>query len=946
LIKNSSNSTMEKPWSKVPKQFKLEKTADKNSLVVNDIKNSDKKMDDEKYVKKTDELFDVKRNKIIRDIDTINKHVIRKEIEIRKLNDANADLVKKNNELKQISEEFKKKYQEELKEKLSVVQDNQKLAFKMQQIISARGDSTDDKKYEMLVATIKDKDTKLVKLTELIAPLRKRVKEQEGLVDELTLVKSEKKGLMEVNEEIVREIASLNDRHLKAISSKDKQLAMLQEKSSRLMSETKRILEEEKSDFAGQGSKLALERKRVEELKRSVSAERMGIEDIKTALIEEKKIIEDSKRLIDEENDIIEEEKRIIDEEWGDIGRKKKEISEAENEFSEKVKALMEENEKVAVEKSMLEVELTKAHEELRIDKGESKSEDTINEILQQNESAIKSLESENVKNISELNKKEKQISVLKNRLDKQEDNLKTTELKLNEEISIKDGMIQDLEFQVSQQKSKEKEEFSRHKEEIDRLKVKIGVLNNNNKRRRSDEQCCNNSPKKLKPLDETIDVVVMQEVVADKEGGSVVDEDLNTEEVLIDEIIDKQVDSDEIEELTTNVGTDIDILVSEDYNAAVEVMTSTTIEDADTEVSASQTLSPANNESNENEPVEVDISEDGAAPETDPALANDASDSEAVKDPSALKLIEAMNDFESLIKSSRNQDTLVVKEVAQPDEPATESAPELNKANQLIKQVEDIIGQTKIINIINTAKKTESIRDVFDDSDEESENEVTIADPSPDMIQEVVDMPTPQTIKVRDMTSICESKDDSVANDVIIPTNSGDISIEISEEDETVKKKALEDAGKLKSQVTDVVKLSLNKFFQIVDGVQTKEDLESLIARFSNHFSEEIISSHLEKNASAAGITMTRDHKRSLVDQIIFYFEIKKSVNMNLRKHIHPSSPQFVTLSSDLSNQFSKDIMESHRTMFNSLTGLALTPDNHQWIGNNINFKMSSSQK
>eukprot|EP00091_Calanus_sinicus_P013061 TRINITY_DN29095_c0_g1_i1.p1 TRINITY_DN29095_c0_g1~~TRINITY_DN29095_c0_g1_i1.p1 ORF type:complete len:116 (-),score=25.28 TRINITY_DN29095_c0_g1_i1:17-364(-) len=114
---------------------------------------------------------------------------------------------------------------------------------------------------------------------------------------------------------------------------------------------------------------------------------------------------------------------------------------------------------------------------------------------------------------------------------------------------------------------------------------------------------------------------------------------------------------------------------------------------------------------------------------------------------------------------------------------------------------------------------------------------------------------------------------------------------------------------------------------------------------RFSNQFSEEIISSHLEKNASTAGITMTRS-TRVLGGSDYFHFEIKKSVNMNLRKHIHPSTPQFVTLSSELSNQFSKDIMESHRTMFNSLTGLALTPDNHQWIGNNINFEMNSSQK
>jgi len=112
----------------------------------------------------------------MRDIDIINKHVTRKEIEIRNLKQANGELVKKNEELKLMSDDFMKKYQDELREKLVVVKDNQKLALASRIQTLAKGDLVDDKKCEMLVATIKEKDDKLLKLTELIGPLRKKVK--------------------------------------------------------------------------------------------------------------------------------------------------------------------------------------------------------------------------------------------------------------------------------------------------------------------------------------------------------------------------------------------------------------------------------------------------------------------------------------------------------------------------------------------------------------------------------------------------------------------------------------------------------------------------------------------------------------------------------------------------------------------------------------------------
>ena len=337
------------------------------------------------------------------------------------------------------------------------------------------------------------------------------------------------------------------------------------------------------------------------------------------------------------------------------------------------------------------------------------------------------------------------------------------------------------------------------------------------------------------------------------------------------------------------------------------------------------------------------------------PEIDDSSEKMESCTDSSSLKLIAAMNDFESLIKSSKSQDTIKFDEISQAQPVIVKnSVPELDKANDLIKQVEDIIGQTKSINSISTGKKSKSVSDVFEDSDNETEEKLVINESSKieTVGNEAENTPSTQTIiaenipstqptiKVRDIATICEDKAANVDEDVIIPnpTDLGDI----SEEDEDAKKVALEDMHKLKSKVSDVVKVSLDRFFKTVDGIETEEDLQNLNGNFSRQFTEDITSSHLENHASLSGITMSKDHKRSIVDQIIFYFEIRKSVNMNLRKYLHPSSPQFVNFSSEMSNQFSRDLLESHRMMFNSLTRLAMTPDNHQWIVNQINYKMS----
>ena len=213
---------------------------------------------------------------------------------------------------------------------------------------------------------------------------------------------------------------------------------------------------------------------------------------------------------------------------------------------------------------------------------------------------------------------------------------------------------------------------------------------------------------------------------------------------------------------------------------------------------------------------------------------------------------------------------------------------------------------------------------------------------PLPEIASEAVQLSEQEypksKIKVKSITSICEDNQIMIDNDVIIPTEfPSDSFVEISEEDETIKKQAHADALSLQSQVNRLVKLSLHKFYQIEDGISSEEEMQVLTEKFSKQFVEEITIGYLETNRTTAGIKVTEDHKRSIVDQLIFFFEIKKSVNMNLRKHMNPSLPQFMYLSSELSNKFCNELLETHFTMHNSLAGLSFTSDSHQWIGNII---------
>merc|ERR1719342_1703615 len=85
---------------------------------------------------------------------------------------------------------------------------------------------------------------KVTKLTELILPLRNKVKEHEGFKSDIIRLKAEKKALIEVNEDIVKEIAELNERHSKVLLSKEEEVLKLKNAEKRNVDiEMKRIEE-------------------------------------------------------------------------------------------------------------------------------------------------------------------------------------------------------------------------------------------------------------------------------------------------------------------------------------------------------------------------------------------------------------------------------------------------------------------------------------------------------------------------------------------------------------------------------------------------------------------------------------------------------------------------------------------------------------------------------
>jgi len=777
--------------------------------------------------------FEGKQNIVVKDLGLLYKCLLRKEAEIQRLRRRNTGALDKN-----------------------------------------------DTNYEYL---LKDRDLKIVRLTELMGPLRQKVKEHDEVVKQLDIMKSEKKALMEVNEEIVSEIAALNARHLQTVAEKDEKIATLKEK-------TVKVIEEAKNAVNAHASMMN-DREMPEHSKKLVESGR--------------KMIEEGKKKLEQEKAIIDNEKRIIDEKWGDIVRRKKEISDAETEFQVKIKELTAENDKFKQEHNELSNYLVRIETEVKKFKRDldlAKKEESINQLHK------------------ELDEKSQFIESISDDFARKESSFKTNEGKLKEEIYLKDGMIEDLEYKVRQQKLSLTVQRNDFDLEIERLKKQVEDLNSK-KRKRVDNKTPI-MPKKTRTADQNL----VECNVEDSESGS--NENLVSSTTSTDENtnlsinVEPLVDGSQVYIGKSSNRVDTIEVNLEEIAVEMENNNANTLIIADIDNLNGLEVVYLNNETAANLPV----SETTISPVADPINEGSSKSLELQKGNSLSK------------RNSENSSSESNKE----------------EADELIRQVNDIIGQKEVSsyqedvsrNVEGTSGEAEQIN-----HEELSSNE----DPSPvDTLEglsttttEELDVQesissTQPILKVKDMSSICRPEDES---DVLIPLETtGDLDI-VDVDDDPLKESMDEDSIKLKSDINDLVKLSLGKFYLLEDGIQTKEDLESLTLDFSKRFSDDVFTECQDKKVTPNSKVLTRDFKRSFVDQIVFYFEVRKSVNFNLKKHnIHPLTPKFVSLSSELSNHFYGDILDSHRAMFNSLTDVTLTPDNHQYIGNNISFKLSEN--
>ena len=134
-----------------------------------------------------------------------------------------------------------------------------------------------------------------------------------------------------------------------------------------------------------------------------------------------------------------------------------------------------------------------------------------------------------------------------------------------------------------------------------------------------------------------------------------------------------------------------------------------------------------------------------------------------------------------------------------------------------------------------------------------------------------------------------------------------------------------------------------MNKFYKnSVYAIQTKEEFEVLAAEFSTQLREDIMATYMLSHSSLAGLVMTSEDRNSIIDQIIFYFQVKKTVNDHLCKYFPPNSTQFISNLSKFTNQFSSEIKESYRMMHNSLVGITMTLDNDLWMKTKIDFNIN----
>ena len=198
--------------------------------------------------------------------------------------------------------------------------------------------------------------------------------------------------------------------------------------------------------------------------------------------------------------------------------------------------------------------------------------------------------------------------------------------------------------------------------------------------------------------------------------------------------------------------------------------------------------------------------------------------------------------------------------------------------------------------------------------------------------------------ISIRDINTLQSTVE--VDKSIIVPDLSllSGTSVELSDdfvlEKEDQMKREAEVEKSLKFQVADVVKKCLNKFYKtkVPVPINSKEEFEFLASQFSSQFKNEIVEAYLACHQSIEGLVLTSDDKRSIVDQIMFYFQVRKSVSDHLSRHT-PNPIEYLDRLTNDTSQFYAELRDSYRSLTGTLIGIKVTADSDLWIRNKIEF-------
>ena len=398
-------------------------------------------------------------------------------------------------------------------------------------------------------------------------------------------------------------------------------------------------------------------------------------------------------------------------------------------------------------------------------------------------------------------------------------------------------------------------------------------------------------------------------------------------------------------------------MMTTEDIPDYVPSDVETGIEEADADADVGKT---------DNSPV----NEDDCVPENSAAgIFDNTANAEIVKSDDAVNdsssALKQIDEFEDFIKSKRIRD-LGGKEnhlnIGSSDE------------NQVSKTstVKLDVQNNECSKDVNTKDK-KSIRDVFESSDEESESSQpttsregcgryqTAIDIAPfvsnspartsNKVMAMVSKPAKTFLVVKDIKTLMPP---SLDQDVIIPRDPSisDPVLDISDTDaqeleileEKIERKILEENIEigLKFNVADVVKNVLGKFYKQENGIETREEFERMARALTNKFKEDILRNYRMSHDTLQGVLVTKADRNSIIDQIIFYFEVKGVVSKYLRQCSVVTSSSTNPKVTTLTAQFSQKIEESYMTVHKTLEGMKLTEDSKLWIRNELDVQCS----